>query len=59
MATVSFDKNFVIEEPEAVTMLVESLLNDKPREISNEVVTLKEIEGGEQLLRQCLSRSKN
>ena len=59
MATVSFDKNFVIEEPEAVTMLVESLLNDKPREISNDVVTLKEIEGGEQLLRQCLSRSKN
>ena len=59
MATVSFDKNFVIEEPEAVTMLVESLLNDKPREICNEVVTLKEIEGGEQLLRQCLSRSKN
>ena len=59
MATVSFDKNIVINEPEAVSMLVDSLLSDEPREINKELASSREIERGEQLLTQCLSLSRN
>jgi hypothetical protein len=59
MATVSFDKNIVINEPEAVSMLVDSLLSDEPREINKELASSSEIERGEQLLIQCLSLSRN
>ena len=59
MATVSFDKNVVIEEPEAVSLLVNSLLNDEPRKIDKKLASQNEIERGEKLLIQCLSRSKN
>ena len=59
MATVSFDKNFVIEEPEAVDRLVDSLLSDKPRKINKNLISPEEIERGEQLLELCLSHSKN
>ena len=59
MATVSFDKNIVIKEPDAVKKLVDSLLNDKPREIDRQLASPTELARGEQLLRQCLSRSKN
>ena len=59
MATVSFDKNFVIEEPEAVAKLVDSLLTDNPRKINKNLISPEEIERGEQLLKLCLSHSKN
>jgi len=59
MATVSFDKNIVINEPDAVKKLVDSLLNDKPREIDKQLASYSEIARGEQLLRKCLSRSKS
>ena len=59
MATVSFDKNFVIEEPEAVAKLVDSLLRDKPRIINKKLISPEEKERGEELLKLCLSRSKN
>ena len=59
VATVSFDKNIVITEPDAVKKLVTSLLDDKPREIDKHLASGAEITRGEQLLKQCLSRSKN
>ena len=59
MATVSFDKNIVINEPDAVKRLVDSLLSDKPREINRQLASPSEIARGERLLKQCLSRSKN
>jgi len=57
MATVSFDKSVVIEEPEAVDRLVESLLNDEPRKLSENLISEQDKERGEQLLMQCLSPS--
>jgi hypothetical protein len=59
MATVSFDKNVVITEPEAVQKLVDSLLNDKPRKIDQTLASPTETARGEQLLKQYLSRSKS
>ena len=59
MATVSFDKNIIINEPDAVKKLVDSLLGDKPRKIDKQLASPTEIARGEQLLKQCLSRSKN
>jgi len=57
MATVSFDKSVVIEEPEAVDRLVDSLLNDEPLNVSENLLSEQEKERGERLLIQCLSRS--
>jgi len=57
MATVSFDKSIVIEEPEAVDRLVDSLLNDEPRKVSENLLSEQDIERGERLLIQCLSLS--
>jgi hypothetical protein len=57
MATVSFDKSVVIEEPEAVDRLVDSLLNDEPRKVSENLLSEQDAERGEQLLVQCLSLS--
>jgi len=57
MATVSFDKNVVIEEPESVNRLVDSLLNDEPRRVSENILTEQDAERGEKLLIQCLSHS--
>ena len=57
MATVSFDKSVVIEEPEAVDRLVDSLLNDEPLKVSENLLSEQEKERGERLLIQCLSRS--
>jgi hypothetical protein len=59
MATVSFDKNVIITEPDAVQKLVDSLLNDKPRTIDRELTSPTEVARGEQLLKQYLSRSKS
>ena len=57
MATVSFDKSVVIEEPEAVNRLVDSLLNDEPRTVSGNLLSEQDTERGERLLIQCLSLS--
>ena len=57
MATVSFDKSVVIEEPEAIDRLVDSLLNDEPRKVSENLLSEQDKERGEQLLVQCLSLS--
>ena len=59
VATVSFDKNIVITEPDAGKKLVTSLIDDKPRKIDKRLASGTEIARGEQLLKQCLSRSKN
>lgn len=59
MATASFDKSFIIIEPEAVDKLVSSLLNDMPLVIDDSLISPKDVERGEQLLRQCLSHSKS
>ena len=59
MATVSFDKNIVIDEPAEVSMLVNSLLNDKPRKIDKTLASPSEIVRGEDLLKLCLSLSKD
>ena len=59
MATASFDKSFIITEPEAVDKLVNSLMNDKPLIIDDSLISPEDVERGEQLLRQCLSHSKN
>ena len=57
MATVSFDKSVVIDEPEAVDRLVDSLLNDEPRKVSENLLSEQDKERGEQLLIQCISLS--
>ena len=44
MATVSFDKSVVIEEPEAVNRLVDSLLNDEPRRVSENLLSEQDTE---------------
>ena len=59
MATVSFDKNIIIKEPDEVTKLVDSLIYDEPRKINKELASPAERAKGEQLLQQCLSRSGN
>ena len=59
MATVSFDKNVVINEPESVSILVDLLLNDVPRAPNKQLASPREREEGELLLTQCLSLSKN
>ena len=59
MATVSFDKNVIVSEPEAVSILVNSLLNDEPRPTNKQLASQSEREKGEQLLIQCLSLSKD
>jgi hypothetical protein len=59
MATVSFDKNIVIKEPEAIEKLVEVLSSNEAKPIKRELASDEAIARGEKLLKQCLSRSKN
>ncbi|KKM12978.1 hypothetical protein SY88_00750 [Clostridiales bacterium PH28_bin88] len=59
MATVSFDKNIVIKEPEAVEKLVEVLSSKDVKPVNRELASVKAMARGEQILRRCLSRSKN
>ena len=59
MATVSFDKIITIEEPEAISKLVNSLLYDEPRKIDKQLASPTAIAEGEQRLKQFLSRSKD
>ncbi|HVI43077.1 MAG TPA: hypothetical protein VM577_20915 [Anaerovoracaceae bacterium] len=60
MATSSFDKNIVITEPEAINRLVNSLLNDEPKEIDTKWLDQESEERGRKALRHFMSvRSKN
>lgn len=59
MATVSFDKNIVIREPEAVEKLVEVLTSKDVKPINKELASGEVMARGEEALRRCLSHSKN
>jgi hypothetical protein len=54
MATASLDKNIVITEPEAVTELVDALVNDKSRTINKRLTSPSETARGEEKLRRYL-----
>ncbi len=58
MATVSFDKNIVIKEPEAIEKLVEVLSSKEVKPINKELASDEAMARGEKLLKQCLSHSK-
>lgn len=58
MATVSFDKNIVIKEPEAIERLVEVLSSKDAKPINRTLASDEAIARGEKLLQQCLSHSK-
>jgi hypothetical protein len=59
MSTASFDKNIVIQEPEAVENLVDALMNGKSRRINTRLAAPQELARGEELLKQFLSRCKD
>lgn len=59
MATVSFDKNIIIKEPEAVEKLVEVLSSKDVKPVKRELASVKAMARGEKALRRCLSRLKN
>jgi len=58
MATVSFDKNIVIKEPEAIERLVEVLSSKEVKPINRKLASDEAMARGEKLLEQCLSHSK-
>lgn len=58
MATVSFDKNIVIKEPEAVERLVEVLSSKEAKPINRKLASDEAMARGEKSLKQCLSHSK-
>jgi len=59
MATISFDKDLTIREPEAVSKLIEVLSSNEVRPVNKKLTSAKEMERGEKLLKQCLSNSKS
>ena len=59
MATVSFDKNIIISEPEAVSEFIDALVNDKSRKIDKQLASPAESLRDEQKLEQYLSHLKN
>jgi hypothetical protein len=59
VATISFDKNIVIKEPEAVEKLVEALSSNDIKPINKELTSAEAMARSEKLLKRCLSRSKN
>ena len=59
MATVSFDKNIIINEPKAVSELIDALVNDKSRKVDKQLASPSETARGEEKLRQYLSLLKN
>jgi hypothetical protein len=59
VATISFDKNIVIKEPEAVEKLVEALSSNDIKSINKELTSAEAMARSEELLRRCLSRLKN
>jgi hypothetical protein len=58
MATVSFDKNIVIKEPESIEKLVEVLSSKEAKPINRKLASDEAMARGEKLLKQCLSHSK-
>ncbi|NLI93739.1 MAG: hypothetical protein GX434_16575 [Peptococcaceae bacterium] len=58
MATVSFDKNIVIREPEAIERLVEVLSSKEAKPINKKLASDEAMAKGEELLKQCLSHLK-
>lgn len=60
MATETFDKSFVITEPEALKKLHSILESDKPiMPLIRPPFSQSERERSETLLKRCLSRSKH
>ena len=59
MATVSFDKDIVIKEPEAVDKLVNVLSSEEVKSVNKKLASDEAMARGEELLKQCLSRSKS
>ena len=59
MATVSFDKNVVINEPQAINRLVNSLKNEPARKVNRQLASDEEMKRSEQLLSQCLHSRKS
>lgn len=59
MATSSFDKSIVINEKEAVSRLVEVLTSNEIKPFNNELASAEAMTRSEEILRSCLSRSKN
>lgn len=58
MAIVSFDKDIVIEEPEAIEILVEVLSSKEAKPIKRKLASDEAMARGEKLLTRCLSHSK-
>ena len=54
MATVSFDKNIIIKEKEAVSKLVDALIDSTVRKIDKKLASPAEIARGEEKLKQYL-----
>jgi hypothetical protein len=59
MAIVSFNKNFVISEKEAVSKLIEVLLSGQVKPIHRELASAEVMARGEELLIKSLSRSND
>jgi len=61
MATVSFHKNLVISETKAIDDLIEVLTSGeiRPTVIDKELASAKEMARGEEILKHCLSLSKD
>ena len=59
MATVSFDKNIVIKETEAIEKLVEVLSSKEAKPINRKLASDESMARGEKLLKQCLFHSKH
>jgi len=59
MAIVSFNKNFVISEKEAVSKLIEVLLSGQVKPIHRELASAEAMARGEELLIKSLSRSND
>ncbi len=59
MATVSFDKNIVIKEKEAVGKLTEVLMTGQVKPFNRELASAEAMARGEDLLIKCLSRSND
>lgn len=60
MATSTFDRKIVISDPKSIEKLIEIMNREAPKEpISDHPYTEAERERVDQLLQQCLSRSKH
>jgi len=59
MATISFDKNVIIREPEAVEKLIEVLLSKDVKPVNRKLASAEAMARGEEVIKRCLSLSKN